>query len=137
MKKLLIYLKSLLIIKKGLVFGVFLRQKELFIYHIVNKKMIEIFIKTLKHKYSIMVKIKTIAVDVLKPHEPSIIELGKILCKHKLVSDVEIKVYAVDKKTESVRIIIEGEDLKYEEIEKIIEKESSVIHSIDMVNLKK
>ena len=30
-----------------------------------------------------MVPVKVIVIDVLKPHKPSILELGKEICKHK------------------------------------------------------
>lgn len=78
-------------------------------------------------------KIKVVEVDVLKPHKPSIVELGKALCKIKSVQNANISVYAIDEKTESIKATLEGNDINFDEVEKTIDLYGAVIHSIDKV----
>jgi hypothetical protein len=80
-----------------------------------------------------MVQVKLLVLDVLKPHEPSIIELSKILCRHKDIRNADIEVYGVDKKTEDVKITVEGKNLNYLKIKDLIEKQGAAIHSVDRV----
>jgi len=70
---------------------------------------------------------------VLKPHKPSVVELGRALSELNGVSNVNILLGEVDVNTETVKITIEGLGLDYEEIEKIIRRFGAAIHSIDEV----
>jgi hypothetical protein len=79
--------------------------------------------------------LRVVELDVLKPHKPTILELGKAICEHKSVNNVNIDVYAIDEKTESIRIILDGRNVDYESIESIIENHGAVVHSIDKVVL--
>jgi hypothetical protein len=77
--------------------------------------------------------IKRLVLDVLKPHEPSIIELATELGRLNGVHGVNISLYEVDQQTENVKITIEGSDLDFEKIKEITEEHGGVIHSIDEV----
>ena len=77
--------------------------------------------------------VKIVVLDVLKPHEPNILELGKALCSSISVLDANVSVYAVDEKTESTKVTIAGKDVNFEEVKKIMEEFGAVIHSIDKV----
>ncbi len=70
---------------------------------------------------------------MLKPHKPSVVELGRALSELNGVSNVNILLGEVDVNTETVKITIEGLGLDYEEIEKIIRRFGAAIHSIDEV----
>ena len=70
---------------------------------------------------------------MLKPHRPSVVELGKALSELPGVTSINITLSEVDVDTESVRIIIEGNGLDYEEIRKTIKRFGAAIHSIDEV----
>jgi len=74
-----------------------------------------------------------VVLDVLKPHRPSVVELGKALSELPGVTSINITLSEVDVDTESVRIIIEGNGLDYEEIRKTIKRFGAAIHSIDEV----
>ncbi len=76
-------------------------------------------------------RVNKLVLDVLKPNEPSIIDLGKSFYKNKNIDCVSINVLEVDKKTENVKVVIEGKDLNFNKIKDIIENQGSVIHSID------
>jgi len=78
-------------------------------------------------------KIKVIEIDVLKPHKPSIVELGKALCKIKSVGNANISVYTIDEKTESIKATLEGDNIDFDEVQKTIDLYGAVIHSIDKV----
>ena len=63
-------------------------------------------------------KIKVIEIDVLKPHKPNIVDLGKALCKIKSVKNANITVYAIDEKTESIKAALEGDNIDYDQVQK-------------------
>ncbi len=77
--------------------------------------------------------VKIINLDILKPHQPNIIEFGKAIEKEKSVESVNLSVYATDEKTESVKLVVEGKNLNFDNIRKIIEDFGAVVHSIDKV----
>lgn len=81
------------------------------------------------------VPVKVIVLDVLKPHKPNILDYGKRICAEKSVDGVTITVYAVDEKTESLKIVLEGRDIDFENIRDILEDHGGVIHSMDKVIL--
>ncbi|MBD3311898.1 hypothetical protein GF352_00335 [archaeon] len=78
---------------------------------------------------------RVIVIDVLKPHKPNILELGKAICEDKSVINANISVYAIDEKTENVKITIDGKDINYDKVKGIIDEHGAVIHSLDKVVL--
>ncbi|MBW2997135.1 DUF211 domain-containing protein [Candidatus Woesearchaeota archaeon] len=77
--------------------------------------------------------IKLLVLDILKPHKPNIVEFGQELTKTNGIENLDISVYAVDEKTESVKIVLEGNSLNFEAIRKTIEDFGAVVHSVDKV----
>ncbi|MCD1295117.1 hypothetical protein CUJ83_08915 [Methanocella sp. CWC-04] len=80
-----------------------------------------------------MTGIKRLVLDVLKPHQPTILELAKSLSKLNHVTGVNLSLYEVDSQTENIKITIEGTNIDFDEIEKTIEDMGAVIHSVDEV----
>lgn len=78
-------------------------------------------------------KIRLLVLDVLKPHNPNIVELSQTISKANGVKNADLSVYAVDEKTESLRVVVEGSDLHFDVIKKTIEDFGAAIHSIDRV----
>lgn len=78
-------------------------------------------------------RLTRIVLDVLKTHVPSLVEFGYEISKVKGVSRVEVELVEVDAETDSIRLIIEGEAISYEELEKTVKKLGAAIHSIDAV----
>ncbi len=78
-------------------------------------------------------KVKVIEIDILKPHKPDIVEFAQVLCEIKSVQNANIAVYAIDEKTESIKATLEGENIDFEEVHKIVDEYGAVIHSIDKV----
>ena len=75
--------------------------------------------------------VKVVVLDVLKPHRPGILELGKAICDHPSVTSANITVYAIDEKTESIKVILEGKDIKFDPVREIIERFGAAVHSVD------
>jgi len=77
--------------------------------------------------------VKRVTIDVLKPHKPDIVAFGKAVCAEKSVIGLNISVYAVDEKTESLKIILEGPNIDFDRVREVISHFGAVIHSIDSV----
>ncbi len=77
--------------------------------------------------------IKLLVLDVLKPHEPNIIELANMISNITGISGCNFAVFEIDKKVENVKVTIEGKNINYERIREVIEKAGGTIHSIDEV----
>ena len=78
-------------------------------------------------------KIRRLVIDALKPMEPNIIELAKVISLKDGVSAVNISMVEIDLKVENAKITIEGDDIIYEEIRDLIEDMGGSVHSIDEV----
>jgi hypothetical protein len=80
-----------------------------------------------------MGKIRRIVLDVLKPLDPSIIELSAELSDLSGVEAVNISIYEIDRRVENAKITLEGADLDYDEIQGVIGDNGGTVHSIDEV----
>ena len=78
--------------------------------------------------------IKRIILDVLKPHSPSILEVADRLGDLEGVSGVNISLEEVDAETDSIKITIEGNNINYEKVERVVSGCGASIHSIDGVS---
>jgi uncharacterized protein len=81
-----------------------------------------------------MGQIRLMVLDVLKPHEPSILKLASDIGDLKGIDGVDISVYEIDSKVENVKITIQGNNLNYQKIKELIEDSGASIHSIDKVS---
>ena len=81
-----------------------------------------------------MAKIRRIVLDVLKPHLPNIIDLVGQIADMDGIKGVDITLKEMDQKVENIKITCEGDDIKYEELEKIITDSGASIHSVDKVS---
>ena len=82
-----------------------------------------------------MAQVKHIVLDVLKPHQPSVLELAKALADAGPDQRVTIDVRAVDEKTESVLIDIQGQDIELETLVEVIKELGATVHSVDQVEV--
>ena len=80
-----------------------------------------------------MGKVRRLVLDTLKPHEPSIVEVAKIISDIEGVGAVNVSIYEMDRKVENAKITIEGDDIPYLEIQTMIEELGGAIHSVDEV----
>ena len=80
-----------------------------------------------------MSDIKRLVLDVLKPHNPSIIDISKKLADLKGISGVNCTLDEVDQETESIKITMEGHAIDFEAVKATIIEVGAVIHSVDNV----
>ena len=83
------------------------------------------------------VRIERMVLDVLKPREISIVELGKALGGLNGVEEVSILVTEVDVKTETIKITISGNSLCFEEINNELVNNGCAVRSVDELLVKK
>jgi hypothetical protein len=72
-------------------------------------------------------------IDVLKPLEPSIVELVQLLADFEGVDGVNISIYEIDRRVENAKLTVEGQNVPYRDIIDLIEENGAAIHSIDEV----
>jgi len=78
-----------------------------------------------------MGKLRRLVLDTLKPYEPSIIELSQSLSELHGIEAVNISIYEMDRKVENAKITVEGTDISFEEVRRVIAEFGGTIHSID------
>lgn len=82
-----------------------------------------------------MAYLRRIELDVLKPHQPNSLDFTSTIADKSPWARIELTVTEVDEKTETVVIVIAGENLKYEAIAEAISDMGGSIHSIDKVEV--
>jgi len=80
-----------------------------------------------------MGNLRRLVLDVLKPMEPSIVELSQALADLDGVDGVNISIYEIDRRVENAKITIEGSQISYEAVVEIIDQNGGAVHSIDEV----
>lgn len=82
-----------------------------------------------------MVHIKRIILDVLKPHNPNPLDFTTAIAEKASGCRIKLTVAAMDEKTETVLLMIEGENVPYSLITEVISSLGGSIHSIDEVDV--
>ena len=82
-----------------------------------------------------MIKVEKLILDILKPHQPNALEFASALAEKGNNIQVTLTVAAVDEKTESVVVEIEGNDINFEHISERIKTLGASVHSIDKVQV--
>ena len=80
-----------------------------------------------------MAGLKKLVLDVLKPAEPSIVDMAKRLSEMDGIEGVEISVREIDRRVETVKITIEGDNLNFDKINSALDRYGATIHGIDKV----
>lgn len=80
-----------------------------------------------------MAPLRRLVIDVLKPHEPTILAFTQQVTTTDSVTSVNATLIELDKDVQNLRLTIEGDPIEYEEIETVIEDASGTIHSVDQV----
>lgn len=78
--------------------------------------------------------IRRLVLDVLKPHEPGLVEFAEQLSRLEGVTGATGKLVEIEENVRTIRVSIEGEDLDVERIDAEIADMSGSIHSIDEVS---
>ena len=80
--------------------------------------------------------VRRLVLDILKPFDPELhIVATEIINRCKIGQDISVNltVYEVDKLTQTIKVIIEGEHLDFDEIQEILNSMNCIIHSLDQV----
>ena len=84
-----------------------------------------------------IVRVTKVVLDVLKPHQPTILELSRLLGELSGVRSVRTVLREVDADTETVVLSIEGPALDYNVVLDVIRGCSASVHSVDEVSVEK
>lgn len=79
--------------------------------------------------------VRRLVLDVVKPHNPSIIDMAEGLSELKGVKEVDIEVKDYDSTIERLKLIVGGYDLDYDEIVKVIRYYGGNVASLDGVTV--
>lgn len=82
-----------------------------------------------------MIRVKRLILDVLKPHAPDGLEFSRAIAEQGKHWRVLYALEEMDEQTESITLMIEGEDLRFDLISAAIEKAGGTVHSIDEVEV--
>ena len=82
-----------------------------------------------------MASVKHLVLDVLKPHQPNILEFARAIAALGEGYRVDIHVLEVDEQTETLQVVIEGNDLSFDLISAAINENGASLHSIDEVSV--
>lgn len=82
-----------------------------------------------------MVHLKRVVLDVLKPHTPNALEFTAAIAEKVPGCRIKLTVTEKDDKTETVLLIIEGEQVRFNVITEVISNLGGSIHSIDEVEV--
>lgn len=80
-----------------------------------------------------MAKIRRMVLDIMKPHEPSVIEYSSELANLDGIDGVNLSMVEMDDEVENIKATLEGDNINYGKVEEIIDRLGGSIHSIDKV----
>lgn len=80
-----------------------------------------------------MAAVRRLVIDVLKPHDPSLLEFTDRVAATETVDGVTSSLIELDQEVQNIKLTFEGEDLEYAAIEETIEDLGGSVHSVDQV----
>lgn len=81
-----------------------------------------------------MAVLTRVLLDVLKPHDPNILELSRALSDIGAYQ-VRVRVVEMDKNTESLLVEISGTSIDFEAVHRVIRDLGASLHSLDEVDV--
>lgn len=82
-----------------------------------------------------MASVQRLVLDVLKPHQPNVLEFARAIAALGEGYRVDIRVVEVDEQTETLLVAIEGDGLDFDRIGSTINENGGSLHSIDEVSV--
>lgn len=80
-----------------------------------------------------MAPIRRLVLDVLKPHEPSMIEFVTPLSEIDGVESISGTLVEIEEDTRSLQLVAEGQNLDFQKIENSVRDLGGSVHSVDQV----
>lgn len=80
-----------------------------------------------------MPPIRRIVLDVLKPHEPSMLEFAQRTAECEGVDGTNAILVEIDEDVQNIKITIEGNDIDYDALKAVIDELGGSVHSIDEI----
>lgn len=80
-----------------------------------------------------MAKIRKLVLDVMKPHDPSVIVYTEKLADIDNIYGVNSSVVEIDEEVENLKVTLEGDDVDFASVDLVINDLGGSIHSIDRV----
>lgn len=80
-----------------------------------------------------MAAVRRLVIDVLKPHDPSVLEFTNQVAETPEVHGVTSSLIELDQEVQNIKLTFEGEDLNFAAIKAEIEHLGGTIHSVDQV----
>ncbi|WP_255197077.1 DUF211 domain-containing protein [Halorarius litoreus] len=77
--------------------------------------------------------LRRVVVDVLKPHDPDLVEFADAVAATDGVDGVNATVIELDREVQNVKLTIEGPDLDLDAIEDTVDGLGGSVHSVDEV----
>jgi hypothetical protein len=81
-----------------------------------------------------MASVRRLVVDVLKPHDPPLLEFTERLAGVEGVAGLTASLVELDTEVQNVKLTLEGEDLDFESFEDHVERLGGTVHSVDQVS---
>lgn len=81
-----------------------------------------------------MAPVRRLVVDVLKPHEPAVVEFARELGDVEGVDGVTASLVELDTEVENLKLTFAGEDLEVTPVQEAIQDLGGTIHSVDLVS---
>lgn len=80
-----------------------------------------------------MASVRRLVIDVLKPHDPSLLEFTNRVAETESVEGVTSSLIELDQEVQNIKLTFEGDDVDFAAIEETIENLGGSIHSVDQV----
>ncbi|WP_440990821.1 DUF211 domain-containing protein [Haloarchaeobius baliensis] len=80
-----------------------------------------------------MAPVRRLVVDVLKPHEPPLVEFTQQLSDIEGIDGVTSSLVELDKEVQNVKLTFEGESIDVAVVEATVETLGGTVHSVDEV----
>jgi hypothetical protein len=80
-----------------------------------------------------MAPVRRLVIDVLKPHDPPLVEFTRRMSESESVEGVNASLIELDNEVQNLKLTLEGEAVDYASIVDRVERLGGTVHSVDEV----
>lgn len=81
-----------------------------------------------------MSAVRRLVLDVLKPHQPTMLVLADKLGDLEGVHGVDVTLIEIDYRVENIKVTLEGDEIDFQDVSEVIQDAGGSIHSVDKVS---